>query len=163
MIFWLVMKHEISYNRVIIFWRIFWFLLKDFIENYIFAWWNNIWVSIILLLFALTFQHHGCTHIPAKQSHCAGHVNKSANKRRRKLCYKGPCNCKCYCWILKICQRISKTKATNDGNDHITNSRKQEQGQGNVFLQCQVQLVTLFVKVLKGQKGFWIFYLVCYN
>jgi hypothetical protein len=30
-------------------------------------------------------------------------------------------------------------------------------------LQCQVQLVTLFVKVLKGQKGFWIFYLVCYN
>jgi len=48
MIFWLVLKLEISY-RVIISQRIlvsFW----GFFEDYIFAWWN-IWVSIILLWF----------------------------------------------------------------------------------------------------------------
>jgi hypothetical protein len=47
MIFWLVLKVEISY-RVTIPWRI----LVSFrwcFEDYIFAWWN-IWVSIILLL-----------------------------------------------------------------------------------------------------------------
>ncbi len=47
MIFWLVLKLEISY-RVIMFWRIF-VSFKGFFEDYIFAWWN-IWVSIILLL-----------------------------------------------------------------------------------------------------------------
>jgi hypothetical protein len=31
MIFWLVLKLEISYNRV-------WFLVEDFFEDYIFAW-----------------------------------------------------------------------------------------------------------------------------
>jgi magnesium-transporting ATPase (P-type) len=48
MIFWLVLKLEISYNRVIIYLEGFWvFLLEDLFEDYIFAWWN-IWVSIIL-------------------------------------------------------------------------------------------------------------------
>ncbi len=47
MIFWLVLKLEISY-RVIIFWRIL-VCFRGFFEDYIFAWWN-IWVSIILPL-----------------------------------------------------------------------------------------------------------------
>jgi hypothetical protein len=38
MIFWLVLKLEISYNRVIISFEGFWFLLEDFFEDYIFAW-----------------------------------------------------------------------------------------------------------------------------
>jgi len=46
-IFWLVLKFEISYNRVIIIisWRIlgfFFFFKEDFFwEDYIFAWWNR--------------------------------------------------------------------------------------------------------------------------
>ncbi len=47
MIFWVVLKLEISY-RVIISWRIL-VCLRWFFEDYIFACWN-IWVSIILLL-----------------------------------------------------------------------------------------------------------------
>jgi len=47
MIFWLVLKLEISY-RVVMSWRIL-VSFRGFFENYIFAWWN-IWVSIILLL-----------------------------------------------------------------------------------------------------------------
>jgi len=50
MIFWLVLKLEISY-KVIISWKIFGFFLEDFFEDYIFAWWN-IWISTNLL-FAL--------------------------------------------------------------------------------------------------------------
>jgi len=38
MIFWLVLKLEISY-RVMIIWKDFWFFfLEDFFEDYIFAW-----------------------------------------------------------------------------------------------------------------------------
>ncbi len=37
MLFWLVLKLEISYNRVIYLER-FWFLLEDFFEDYSFAW-----------------------------------------------------------------------------------------------------------------------------
>jgi hypothetical protein len=49
MIFWLVLKLEISYNRVIIIsWRIL-DSFRGFFKYYIFSWWN-IWVSIILLL-----------------------------------------------------------------------------------------------------------------
>jgi hypothetical protein len=48
MIFWLVLKLEISY-RVIFSWRILDFLLEEFFEDYMLTWWN-IWVSIILLL-----------------------------------------------------------------------------------------------------------------
>jgi len=47
MIFWLVLKLEISY-RVIISWRIL-VCFRAFFEDYIFAW-SNSWVSIILLL-----------------------------------------------------------------------------------------------------------------
>jgi hypothetical protein len=36
----------------------FWFLLKDFFEDYILAWWN-IWISIILLLSCDTFNVNG--------------------------------------------------------------------------------------------------------
>jgi hypothetical protein len=55
LIFWLVLKLEISYNRVIIYLEGFWFLLQDFFfKDYIFAWWNIIWVFIILL-FALRY------------------------------------------------------------------------------------------------------------
>ncbi len=39
MIFWVVLKLEIDY-RVIIYLEGFWFLLEDFFEDYIFAWWN---------------------------------------------------------------------------------------------------------------------------
>ncbi len=39
MLFWLVLKLEISYYRVIIkYLEGFWFLLEDFFEDYIFAW-----------------------------------------------------------------------------------------------------------------------------
>jgi hypothetical protein len=38
MIFWLVLKLEISYNRVLICLEEFCFLLEDFFEDYIFAW-----------------------------------------------------------------------------------------------------------------------------
>jgi hypothetical protein len=38
MIFWLVLKLEISYNRVIIYLEGFCFLLEDSFEDYIFAW-----------------------------------------------------------------------------------------------------------------------------
>jgi hypothetical protein len=48
MIFWLALKLEISYNRVIIFWRIL-VCFRGFFEDHIFAWWI-IWVSMILLL-----------------------------------------------------------------------------------------------------------------
>jgi hypothetical protein len=57
-----MLKLEISYRLVIISWRILVFSLKDFWEEdyYFFAWWN-IWVSILLLLFAFlkidTFFH----------------------------------------------------------------------------------------------------------
>jgi hypothetical protein len=37
MIFWLVLKLEIS-HRVIIYLGRFWFLLEDFFEDYIFTW-----------------------------------------------------------------------------------------------------------------------------
>jgi hypothetical protein len=37
MIFWIVLKLEISY-RVMIYLEGFWFLLEDFFEDYIFAW-----------------------------------------------------------------------------------------------------------------------------
>jgi hypothetical protein len=51
MIFWLVLKLEISYYRVIIIsWRILAFFkknLRGFFEDYIFAWWN-IWVFLTL-------------------------------------------------------------------------------------------------------------------
>ncbi len=47
MIFWLVLKLEITY-RVVISWRSL-VLFQGFLEGYIFVWWN-IWVSIILLL-----------------------------------------------------------------------------------------------------------------
>jgi hypothetical protein len=38
MIFWLVLKLELSYNRVIMYLEGFWFLLEDSFEDYIFAW-----------------------------------------------------------------------------------------------------------------------------
>jgi hypothetical protein len=39
MIFWLLLKLEISYNRVIIYiLKDFGFFLEDFFEDYIFAW-----------------------------------------------------------------------------------------------------------------------------
>jgi len=38
MIFWLVLKLEISYYRVLIYLEGFWFLAEDFFEDYIFAW-----------------------------------------------------------------------------------------------------------------------------
>ncbi len=64
MIFWLVLKLEISYNRVMISWRIL-VSFRGFFEDYIFAWWN-IWVSIILLLpydkFKCKWQGHSVTH-----------------------------------------------------------------------------------------------------
>jgi hypothetical protein len=47
MIFWLVLKLEISY-RVILSWKSL-ISFKGFSEDYIFSWWN-IWVSIIFLL-----------------------------------------------------------------------------------------------------------------
>jgi hypothetical protein len=48
-IFWLVLKLEISYNRVIIIiFEGIWFLCRGFFEDYIFAW-SNIRVSIVLL------------------------------------------------------------------------------------------------------------------
>jgi hypothetical protein len=63
MIFWLVLKLEISF-RVITSWRIL-VSFRVFFEDYIFAWWN-IWVSIILLLHYDTFkckwQGHSVTH-----------------------------------------------------------------------------------------------------
>jgi hypothetical protein len=49
MIFWLVLKLEISYRVIIISWRIFEFFIRGFFEDFNFARWN-IWVSIILLL-----------------------------------------------------------------------------------------------------------------
>jgi hypothetical protein len=36
--FWLVLKLEISYYKVIIYLEGSWFLLEDFFDNYIFAW-----------------------------------------------------------------------------------------------------------------------------
>jgi hypothetical protein len=50
-IFWLVLKLEISYYRVIILisWRILIFRSRIFLKDYIFAWWN-IWVWVLLLL-----------------------------------------------------------------------------------------------------------------
>jgi len=48
MLFWLVLKLEISYCRVLISWMIL-ISFREFFEDYIFARWN-IWVSIILLL-----------------------------------------------------------------------------------------------------------------
>jgi hypothetical protein len=38
MIFWLVLKLEISYYRVLIYLGGFWFLFRGFFEDYIFAW-----------------------------------------------------------------------------------------------------------------------------
>jgi hypothetical protein len=52
MIFWLVLKLEISY-RVLISWRIL-VSFRGLFEDYIFAWWN-IWVSIILLFIKIVF------------------------------------------------------------------------------------------------------------
>jgi hypothetical protein len=46
--FWLVLKLEISYYRVIISWKIL-VSFRGFFEDYIFAWWN-ICVSLTLLL-----------------------------------------------------------------------------------------------------------------
>jgi hypothetical protein len=37
MIFWLVLKLEISYNRVEIYLKGFWFLVEDFVKGHIFA------------------------------------------------------------------------------------------------------------------------------
>jgi hypothetical protein len=51
MIFWLVLKFEISY-RVMMCWRIL-VPLQDFFQDCIFAWWN-IWIFMILL-FALRY------------------------------------------------------------------------------------------------------------
>jgi hypothetical protein len=52
-IFWLVLKLEISYNRVIIIsWRFLVPFRGIFLKIYIFAWWN-IWNFIILLLLPL--------------------------------------------------------------------------------------------------------------
>jgi hypothetical protein len=63
MIFWLVLKLEISY-RFMISWGVL-VSFRGFFEDYIFAW-PNIWVSIILLLLEDTFQckwqGHSVTH-----------------------------------------------------------------------------------------------------
>jgi hypothetical protein len=64
MIFWLVLKLEISYRVIIISWRIL-VSLRGFFEDDIFCKWN-IWVSMILLLHCDTFQckwqGHSMTH-----------------------------------------------------------------------------------------------------
>jgi hypothetical protein len=49
MIFWLVLKLEIRYYRVMIPWRIL-VSFRDFFKDYIYAWWN-IWNSIINFFF----------------------------------------------------------------------------------------------------------------
>jgi len=63
MIFWLVLKLEISYYRVIIIsWRIL-ISFRVFFGDYIFAWWN-IWVFMILLFaFKYFFNVNGEGHI----------------------------------------------------------------------------------------------------
>jgi hypothetical protein len=55
-IFWLVLKLEISY-RVEVTWRI-WFLIEDVFEDYIFAF-ENIWVSTILFCLKILFNVNG--------------------------------------------------------------------------------------------------------
>jgi hypothetical protein len=57
MIFWLVLKLEISYRAIIISWRIL-VSFRGFFEEYIFTWWN-IWVSIILLFIKIVFNVNG--------------------------------------------------------------------------------------------------------
>ncbi len=64
MIFWLVLKLEMSYRVIII--RKILVSFRGFFEDYILAWWN-IWVFIILLfclkiLFNLNGQGHSVTH-----------------------------------------------------------------------------------------------------
>jgi hypothetical protein len=50
MIFWLVLKLEISYNRVIIYLEGFWFLLEDYLKIGIFLHGEIFEFPIILLL-----------------------------------------------------------------------------------------------------------------
>jgi len=49
-------------------------------------------------------------HIPAKQSHCAGHVNKSANKRRRKLVTRDHAIASAIVEFSKFVKEIQKLK-----------------------------------------------------
>jgi hypothetical protein len=56
MIFWLVLKLEISYYRVMIPWRIL-VSFRDFFKDYIYAWWN-IWNSIINFFFFLPLKRY---------------------------------------------------------------------------------------------------------
>ncbi len=64
MMFWLVLKFEISY-RVIINWRIF-ISFRGFFEDYIFACWD-IWVSINLLFQLRYFQCKLVASVPSTQ------------------------------------------------------------------------------------------------
>jgi hypothetical protein len=99
MIFWLVLKFEISY-RVIIYYKIL-VSCRGFFEDYIFAWWSN-WVFIILLLpqdtfeckwqgnnvthllliLSFIFNHFQCKLAPSRthtHTHTHSHIHKSFN------------------------------------------------------------------------------------
>ncbi len=59
--------------------------------------------------------------------------------------------------FLNFCYKNWKTKATNDGKDHITSSRKQRQGDG---FAMPITIGSIISRSPKSQKGYWIFYLV---